>query len=599
MTDNELKDWLSDIVDAEPEDGCFTGDEKQQTQEAAPPRNPHTKTGKVDLVGSVHLALSVDTVGRKARADLLYGQARSLYDAALTEAIAEVGCSGLSGPGHLSGGVELTALKKRAEWSAASIAKTYNKDLLTMVEAAEADWVEGHGSKKGMTRLWLAKTVQPAIKERDTWKEMQIGVTENTWVNDKARQDFFGRNQIEGEMRVSPQIAVCPICQEYVRRGWMKISEAVTLELPNHPGCPHTLEARPLKESIPDCASLWRGQVKTGRKSESTGTAELVKVLEFNPWHDARGRFTSAGGGGFAEKGLSTSIQQLRHGLETKLHGPLIAQIRKAKPELSNEDALRVLDVMALGSERFTYYNDKFKLGFTPEQISKYVTSQKDVDRQVLRKRALMQDQATQKMAGNVMSMQELPLGVRDKAFDAGKKMIPDVQAGQAWLKAQGITVIGGVSGEQSLSYVQALAGIVTTNKAVRMAAKDLKTIRFEEGVLFNTPAATADYNRKTIAIYTNGGPPMAGVWTHELGHFVNDRYAGNLSSAPSRQLQKAFTKGKRVSSYAFTNADEGFAESFVAVTGGGTSAKWLRTNSPEQYKLVIAAIRVSGRAKQ
>ncbi len=156
------------------------------------PRNPRTRTGKIDLVGSVHLALSVDTVGRKERADLLYQQARSLYDKALTEAIAEVGCSG---PGHLSGGAELSALKKRAEWSAASIAKTYNKDLLTMVEAAEADWVDVHGSKKGMTRLWLAKTVRPAIQERDAWKETQIGVTEQTWVNDKATQDFLARNR--------------------------------------------------------------------------------------------------------------------------------------------------------------------------------------------------------------------------------------------------------------------------------------------------------------------------------------------------------------------------------------------------------------------
>ncbi len=271
------------------------------------PRNPHIRIGKIDLVGSVHLTLSVDTVGRKARADLLYQQARSLYDDALTEAIAEVGCSG---PGHLAGGAELSALKKRVEWSATSIAKTYNRDLLTMVEAAEADWVEGHGSKKGMTRLWLAKTVRPAIQERDAWKETQIGVTESTWVNDRARQDFFGRNQIEGEMRVSPQIAVCPVCQEYVRRGWMKISEAVTLELPNHPGCPHTLEARPLKDTVPDCASLWRGQVKTGRKGEGTealidaltervaeSTAE-GQVLEYNPFHDAMGRFTSGGGAG-------------------------------------------------------------------------------------------------------------------------------------------------------------------------------------------------------------------------------------------------------------------------------------------------------------
>ncbi len=198
------------------------------------PRNPHIRIGKIDLVGSVHLALSVDTVGRKARADLLYGQARSLYDDALTEAIGEVGCSG---QGHLAGGAELTALKKRAEWSAASIAKTYNKDLLTMVEAAEADWVEGHGSKKGMTRLWLAKTVRPAIQERDAWKETQIGVTEQTWVNDRATQDFLNRNQIEGEIRVVPELAVCPICQDLVRRGWMKISESRGIFLPVHINC--------------------------------------------------------------------------------------------------------------------------------------------------------------------------------------------------------------------------------------------------------------------------------------------------------------------------------------------------------------------------
>ncbi len=279
------------------------------------PRNPHTRTGKRDLVGSVHLALSVDTVGRKARADLLYQQARSLYDDALTEAIAEVGCSG---QGHLAGGAELSALKKRAEWSAASIAKTYNKDLLTMVEAAEADWVEGHGSKKGMTRLWLAKTVRPAIQERDTWKEMQIGVTEQTWANDKARQDFFTRNGVDGRARIEPGIAVCPICQEAVRDGWLPVAEAFRRWSPPwHPSCPHNIVVEPLKESIPDCASLWRGQVKTGRKGEGiealidaltervtedktqSTTEALIQALEYNPYHKPAG----PGGGQFASKG--------------------------------------------------------------------------------------------------------------------------------------------------------------------------------------------------------------------------------------------------------------------------------------------------------
>ncbi len=260
------------------------------------PRNPHTRTGKIDLVGSVHLALSVDTVGRKQRADLLYGRARSLYDDALTEAIAEVGCSG---PGHLSGGAELSALKKRAEWSAASIAKTYNKDLLAMVEAAEADWVEAHGSKKGMTRLWLAKTVRPAIQERDAWKETQIGVTEQTWVNDKARQDFFTRNGVDGRAKIEPGIAVCPICQEAVRDGWLPVAEAFRRWSPPwHPGCPHNIVVESAKESIPDCASLWRGQAKIGRKSESVEA--LIRALEINFYHKPSGpgggQFTSAPG---------------------------------------------------------------------------------------------------------------------------------------------------------------------------------------------------------------------------------------------------------------------------------------------------------------
>ncbi len=70
--------------------------------------------------------------------------------------------------------------------------------------------------------------------------------------------------------------------------------------------CPHSWLTKPLKDTVPDCASLWRGQVKTGRKGEGTealidaltGRVTEGDVLEYNPYHDAEGRFTSGGGAG-------------------------------------------------------------------------------------------------------------------------------------------------------------------------------------------------------------------------------------------------------------------------------------------------------------
>lgn len=228
----------------------------------------------IDLVGSVHLAMSMTDDDRRAKADLLFRQSRDDYDATLTDAIAEVGCSG---KGRLMGGPELSALKERAAWAADSIVNTYNRDLLKTLEAAEARWIEEHGSREGLQRLWLAKQGREAMAQRAVWKEKQIAVTEQSFAADRAKLDFWRRNGIGGEVRVIPFAAVCPICKAYVAKGWLPMAQAQDeFVLPAHVSCPHGLELRPDKLTVPPCEELWRGQTVSARE----GLAEVARALE-------------------------------------------------------------------------------------------------------------------------------------------------------------------------------------------------------------------------------------------------------------------------------------------------------------------------------
>ncbi len=259
--------------------------EKPVTEGGKPrPQPPGVKTAKVplDKQGSVLLILSQTREDIARTAGEIFKMSRSAYDAALMASIAELGCSGNA---HLTGGPELKALRERSKWSAESIAKTYHKDLVHILEGAAASWREAHnGTEEGMTRLWLAKQARAALDIRWKWKEPQIAITEKAFAVDRARLDFWWRNQVDGEVRVMPLAAVCEFCQAYIDRGWVSLREAEKdFQLPRHVSCPHFLQLRARKDSIPRCEDLWRGGTKAKYAREGWVTINGQHVLIGEP----------------------------------------------------------------------------------------------------------------------------------------------------------------------------------------------------------------------------------------------------------------------------------------------------------------------------
>jgi hypothetical protein len=85
---------------------------------------------------------------------------------------------------------------------------------------------------------------------------------------------------------------------------------------------------RPVKETVPPCGQLWRGQ--TSAKYAREGLVDLVKVLEFNPYHKGPG----PGGGQFTDApgGLSTGAYPTEDYTEWKgKYGQFYAGSREAR----------------------------------------------------------------------------------------------------------------------------------------------------------------------------------------------------------------------------------------------------------------------------
>jgi hypothetical protein len=285
--------WMADVFDLDELDAnaeWLRGDLKQRKErverllsllsngepgkEGKPASAQEARRAPVpDKARFVFLAFSYTLQDQKELGRVIFEEARRAYDEALTASIAEVGCSG---PGHLTGGLELKALKERSLWAASKIADTYNKYLDGLVGNLVQEWKENHGgTEEGLTRLWLAKQTKEALEKRWKWKQEQIGITEKAFAVDRARLDFWRRNAIEGQVRVLPTEAVCEVCQGYVDRGWVPLQEAEqTFELPAHPNCPHYLIMRALEDTIPPCDELWRGGTTPRRAKEARGSAK-------------------------------------------------------------------------------------------------------------------------------------------------------------------------------------------------------------------------------------------------------------------------------------------------------------------------------------
>lgn len=206
-----------------------------------------------DILDESFAALDLDLQDELELADEMARDDAEVWFLALLALFREVGYDIAPTLGYESA----YSLRARARWAAASVVRTYNKRLRRELQGEIEDWPRRHAGE-ALTALALAAVGAEWAENYWAWKAGQVGVTETTWVSDKAMRDFLSKNRIQGLVRVVPLRAVCPICQDYVAAGWLPISEARFIKLPAHVSCPHIFEFRELA-NVPPQEEAWTG----------------------------------------------------------------------------------------------------------------------------------------------------------------------------------------------------------------------------------------------------------------------------------------------------------------------------------------------------
>jgi len=145
----------------------------------------------------------------------------------------------------------------RAYDSVQSQAKTFNEKVPGWVQKARADWVEGHGSLKGLNRYVLLEMTKKYVKDFDVYHDEQVAVTEfaHEWADEVGFFWLVNSRDAELEYYLSPATASDPfrdsepICLQYSGQ-WLDRKDSELF--PAHPNCVHYIsETRVKKGALP------------------------------------------------------------------------------------------------------------------------------------------------------------------------------------------------------------------------------------------------------------------------------------------------------------------------------------------------------------
>lgn len=210
---------------------------------------------KLSPVGQlVHLAMRYNIDTEEALRSSMLKERRRIYEEELNSLAIQVGCTGARRARVTSGPV-LTALNDASKIEAASITRTYNRDLARAIAAVRAETPTAN-------RYVYARRLSAWDETRQQWKTPQIGMHVRTSAIQQAQADFRRFNNVRGaQARMVPRVGVCPICQGLINMGWVDASVADANPAPIHVGCPHTWEWRKLDRLTPtECQDLWLGE---------------------------------------------------------------------------------------------------------------------------------------------------------------------------------------------------------------------------------------------------------------------------------------------------------------------------------------------------
>lgn len=204
-----------------------------------------------DVQKLVHLAARMDQVDEDALAAELTKVRRRAYESELNIQLGRVGCGGRRG--SLAAGPTLSDFAERAREDARGIVNTYNYDLAREIQKIASIIPPAN-------RHTYAKRLNEWDEARARAKSAQIAQWTEGTARAQAVKDFISNNGLDGEARLEPRTAVCPVCGGWIKRGWIPIVELTANPPPYHPGCPHVAVTRYKKIRPEECAFLWVGE---------------------------------------------------------------------------------------------------------------------------------------------------------------------------------------------------------------------------------------------------------------------------------------------------------------------------------------------------
>ncbi len=189
--------------------------------------------GGTARVGEIGLGLDWPAMVKRALASQAEGESledvlatlnQEAYTLALQEEVAAAGGD--------AAGVDLTnqavvgALRKDAERSAASIVRTFEKDLMRFADVA---------AKNGATEEEMPQLVAEWALRRNMWKDAQIAITESARAAGQAQRDFINKTGAIGTATFGRSLK-CPICQDIAAGNPYHLDDPTVGTIP-HVGC--------------------------------------------------------------------------------------------------------------------------------------------------------------------------------------------------------------------------------------------------------------------------------------------------------------------------------------------------------------------------
>ena len=413
---------------------------------------------------------------------------------------------------------------------ARGITTTYNRELANQINKIRRDVPTAN-------RHVYAKRIGTWEKNRSAWKDKQ---TQQFAANDargRAQADFYNKNGIvEGYAILRPRTAVCPICRGWVARG--KVSVNIAMAEPGlwHPNCVHLWDITTPKLPPDGCKNLWKP------------------------------------GGGPRVPSMPTPVEPVARQAPPATPEETVQAIKSDIVQQAgiSDDAMEMYwDAMSLDEENFIKYANKLGVS-DPEALAReYFAVQRQASRNQLRARIIAQDTQTLKTSqGYVVHHQD----IGEELIDIAQKgrvgnSVKDVE--DVLQQRYGVTVRNelGLADDLVHTELSELVNVAEHNADVGSALRDnCKVIRYgEHRGIGDTASMSFESERGGTIARFPGRKVNSSSWVHELGHGVEERLESGV-------LRETFGKGTRASSYAWTNAEEDFAETFVATVSGRTT---------------------------